>query len=110
MSNASNWLEEAVLNHFFRNSPVSSPATASRALCAMRPVAMMVTACIGWISSHRPNVNFSHGSPTGSAVLPYRMATGALTSAASVSIALNSFWVDGEKINKLGTVNRKALS
>ena len=37
MSNASNWLEEAVLNHFFRNSPVSSPAQVFLALYRTDP-------------------------------------------------------------------------
>jgi len=37
MSNASNWLEEAVLNHFFRNSTVSSPAQVFLALYKTNP-------------------------------------------------------------------------
>lgn len=37
MSNASNWLEESVLNHFFRNSTVSSPAQVFLALYKTNP-------------------------------------------------------------------------
>jgi len=37
MSNASNWLEEAVLNHFFRNTPATSPAQIFLALYRTNP-------------------------------------------------------------------------
>jgi len=37
MSNASDWLEEAVLNHFFRNTPATSPAQIFLALYRTNP-------------------------------------------------------------------------
>ena len=37
MSNASNWLEAAVLNHFFRNTPTTSPAQIFLALYTSNP-------------------------------------------------------------------------
>ena len=37
MSAASNWLEEAVLNHFFRNTPITAPAQIFLALYISDP-------------------------------------------------------------------------